>query len=108
MVKVVQVGVGSFRLFFFDVLVLSIAIFSSLSFSLVFSERVWLGLDCFQIVFQLFCLDCFGFVWVIVGFAWLFLVVLVAWILCVVVMLCSGVEDCVRVCESVFLCVKSL
>ena len=41
----------------------------------------------------------FGFVWVTVGFAWLFLVELVAWVLCVV--LCCG-----KLLKVVFVCVN--
>ena len=45
--------------------------------------------DYFQNVFQLVCFGIvFGFIWVMVGFVWLLLVVLVAWILCFVFMLC--------------------
>ena len=48
--------------------------------------------DCFLIVFQLIC---FWFRLVVVGFAWLFSVVLVASVLCVVFVLCQDVEACV-------------
>ena len=46
--------------------------------------------DCFLIVFQLIC---FWFrLVIIVGFAWLFSVVLVGSVLCVVFVLCQDVE----------------
>ena len=53
---------------------------------------------CVQVVFHVIC---FWFRLVVVGFAWLFSVVLVASALCVVFMLCQDVEACVSLCEFV-------
>ena len=55
--------------------------------------------DSFPFVFQLFFCFVFGFVWVTIGFLWLFLVVLVAWVLCVVVC-CVTMLKAVRLCEN--------
>ena len=50
----------------------------------------WFSIDLFLVSFG-----------VVVGFAWLFSVVLVASVLCVVFMLCQDVEACACLCEFV-------
>ena len=99
-VQVVSVGVGSVRMFYYVWVVVNCFNFFAFRFHLVWNMcLVVFGLSyCVQVVFHVIC---FWFRLVVVGFAWLFSVVLVASALCVVFMLCQDVEACVSLCEFV-------